>query len=255
MGRANVHPDFGAADLGAGPGGFGIPFRVVPESQPLVRIALGVYAGESDPGPYPIPLDTPVEGGPDAPLTAHRHVLVVRQGECKLYELGNARPVEDHWEASVGAIFDLASGKERPRGWTSVDAAGLPILPLLARYDEVAAGAIRHALRMTVPVSQHAYILPASHYASNKTSADLPPMGLRFRLKADYDLSRMTGQALVVATAMKQYGLVVADNGSPWYVTGAPDRRWNDDDLNQLKGIPGAAFEAVDSGPVVTEAP
>ncbi len=253
IGARNIHPDFGSADLGAGPEGFGIPFRVVPASQPLVPITLGAYADESDKGPAPIPLSTPVEGGPSS--DGDRHVLVVREGECVLYELGNAYPGDSGWTANALATFNLRSGAPRPEGWTSADAAGLPILPLLARYDEVASGRIRHAIRMTVPVSQRGYILPASHYASDNRDQDMPPMGLRLRLRADYDLSRMTGQAKVVATAMKEYGLVVADNGSGWFVTGAPDPRWNDDDLGQLKGIPGAAFEAVDSGPVITQAP
>lgn len=253
IGARNIHPDFGSADLGAGPEGFGIPFRVVPASTPTVPTTLGDYADESDQGPAPIPLSTPVEGG--ASSDGDRHVLVVREGECILYELGNAYPGRSSWQANVLAKFDLRSGAARPEGWTSADAAGLPILPLLARYDEVASGRIRHAIRMTVPTSQRGYILPASHYASGNTDPNLPPMGLRLRLRADYDLSGMTGQAKVVATAMKEYGLVVADNGSGWFVTGAPDPRWNDDDLGQLKGIPGSAFEAVDSGAVITQAP
>lgn len=249
---AHVHPDFGAADLGQGPGGFGIPYRIVPESQPLVRTQFGDYADESDPGSYPIPLDTPVEGGPDS--DGDRHVLVVREGECKLYELGNAYPRSGYLEASGGAIWDLNTGLRPPHvqpGWTSVDAAGLPVLPGLVRYDEVAAGEIRHAVRFTVRRTQRAYIAPASHWASSITDHDVAPMGLRLRMKASYDLSKFKGQALVIATALKRYGMIVADNGSDWFISGAPDTRWNDDDLGQLKGIPGSAFEAVQTGSIV----
>lgn len=248
----HVHPDFGAADLGQGPGGFGIPYRVVPESEPLVRTVFGDYADESDPGPYPAPLDSPVEGGPDS--DGDRHVLTVQQGKCLLYEMGNAYPRDDHWEASGGAVWNLNTGirttGEHPR-WTSADAAGLPILPGLVRYDEVAAGEIRHAVRFTISRSQRAYIAPASHWASSITDQDVPPMGLRVRMKASYDLSRFRGQSLVIATALKRYGMIVADNGSDWYISGAPDTRWDDDDLNQLKTIPGSAFEAVQTGDVV----
>lgn len=247
----HVHPDFGAADLGQGPGGFGIPYRIVPESTPLIRTEFGDYADESDPGDYPVPLDTPVEGGPDS--GGDRHVLVVQEGTCKLYEMGNAYPQSNSWKASGGAIWDLNTGLRPPHvqpGWTSVDAAGLPVLPGLVRYDEVAAGEIRHAVRFTVVRSQRAYIAPASHWASAITDQDVPPMGLRVRMKASYDLSKFKGQSLVIATALKRYGMIVADNGSNWYISGAPDTRWNDDDLNQLKGIPGTAFEAVQTGPV-----
>lgn len=247
---AHVHPDFGAADLGAGSGGFGIPFLIVPATQPLVPVQFGAYAGESDPGPYPVPLDAPIEGGADA--SGDRHVLVVREGECKLYELGNAVPHAGRWEASGGAVWDLRSGAPRPERWTSADAAGLPILPGLARYDEVAAGAIRHALRFTVSRTQRAYIAPASHWASSDSDPALPPMGLRLRMRADYPTAGFTGQSKVIVEALKRYGMIVADNGSDWYISGAPDPRWNDEDLSQLKAIPGAAFEAVDTGVPVT---
>lgn len=246
-----VHPDFGSADLGAGPGGFGIPYRVVPASQPLVRTVFGDYADESDPGPYPAPLDTAVEGGPNS--DGDRHVLVVREGECQLYEMGNAYPRDGYWDASGGAKWDLTTGTgpQRKPGYTSADAAGLPILPGLARYDEVAAGEIRHALRFTVSRTQRGYIAPASHYASSDRDPALPPMGLRLRMRADYDISGMRGQALVIATALKRYGMIVADNGSDWYISGAPDPRWDDDDLGQLKRVPGSAFEVVKTGEIV----
>jgi hypothetical protein len=246
---AMVHPDFGAADLGAGPGGFGIPYRVVDQSQELVPINFTDYGDESDPGPYPAPLDTAIEGGSGS--DGDRHVLIVQKGACKLYELGNAYAKAGSWEASGGAVFDLNTGAPRPAGWTSADAAGLPILPGLARYDEVAAGLIQHALRFTIQRTQRAYIAPASHWASSVTDPNVPPMGLRLRMKAGYSLAGLHGQSLVVATALKRFGMIVADNGSNWYISGAPDPRWDDEDLNQLKGVPGSAFEVVQTGAVV----
>jgi hypothetical protein len=179
-------------------------------------------------------------------------VLVVQEGTCRLVELYRAFPAGGGWQADSGARFDLGSNALRPLGWTSADAAGLPILPGLVRYDEVAAGRIDHALRVTFARTQRGYILPATHFASSSTDPDLPPMGLRLRLRADYDLSGITGQARVIAEALQRYGLIVADNGSNWYVQGAPDPRWDDDDLRQLAGIPGTAFEVVDTGPVHT---
>ena len=235
-----VHPDFGSNPA------YGIPYLVVPASQPAVPVNLGIYAGESDPGPYPIPLSAPVEGGSD------RHVLVVQQETCHLYELGGAVAGATAWSANVGVDWDLRSNALRPLGWTSADAAGLPILPGLARYDEVAAGHIDHALRFTVVDTQRGYILPATHFASSNTSADAPPMGLRFRLRADFDRSGYTGQSRVILDALARYGMIVADNGSNWYISGATDARWDDDDLNQLKGVPGTAFEAVYTGEVST---
>ncbi|MEH3054829.1 MAG: hypothetical protein PGN13_12635 [Patulibacter minatonensis] len=258
-GKSLVHPDFGSADLGAGPDGFGIPFRVVPEHTPAVPLVYGGvdqddianYRDESDLGDVPIPLDTPIEGGPGADRTADRHVSVVQQGTCMLHELGNARTEGDHWRVSGSYRFNLTTGAPRPVGWTSADAAGLPIEPLLVRYDEAASGRIKHAIRFTARGITNAYIPPASHFAPSSTDPNAPPMGQRFRMKASYDTSRFTGAAKVIATAMKEYGLVLADTGSDWYVTGAPDRRWDEDDLGQLKTIPGTAFEAVDSAPVV----
>lgn len=255
-----IHPDFGSADLGAGPDGFGIPFRVVPQNTAPVPVTFGGvdeddianYSDESDPGPYPIPLDTPIEGGASAPRTADRHVLVVQQTACQLFEMGQARVEGNGWRASVVAKFNLATGAPRPIGWTSADAAGLPILPLLARYDEAASGRIKHAIRMTSHGIANAYVPPASHFAPTSSDPSAPPMGQRFRMKASYDLSGFTGPARVIAQAMKEYGLVLADTGSDWYVTGAPDRRWDEDNLQQLKGIPGSAFEAVDSAPIIT---
>lgn len=235
-----LHADFG------GDGEYGIPYVVVEGDQPPVPITFTEYGEESDPGPYPVPPDAPVENGGD------QHVLVVDSGNCMLYELYHAEYNGDGWDAGSGAVFDLSSNDLRPAGWTSADAAGLPIFPGLARYDEVEAGAIHHALRFTVQESQMAYILPATHWASDSDDPDLPPMGLRLRLKADYDLSGYTGQARVILEALKTYGMIVADNGTSWFITGASDPRWDDDDLNQLKTVPGSAFEVVDTGELVT---
>jgi hypothetical protein len=232
----NVHPDFGSGRYGD----YGIPLTIVPRSQPKVPVRFTDYGDESDPGPYPLPATARVEGGSD------RHVLVVQRSRCRLYELFGARRNDSGgWDAASGAVFDLRSNRLRPSGWTSADAAGLPIAPGLARADEVRAGAIRHALRVTVPRSQRAFRAPARHFASSNSDPALPPMGLRLRLKASYPLSGYHGQALVILRALRRYGLIVADNGSPWYISGTPDRRWDDDDLDQLKRVPGSAFEAV----------
>ncbi len=234
-------PDFG------GGGQYGIPYVSVPFTQPLVPVSFD-EEDESDPGPYPTPLDAPVEGGGD------RHVLTLRQGDCKLFELYAADRQGSGWHAYSGAVWDLRSNALRPEGWTSADAAGLPILPGLARRDEADAGAINHALRITVPTTQKAYIHPATHWASSNTDPNQPPMGLRLRLKASYDISGLHGQAHAVAQALKTYGALVADNGggSPKvFVSGANDPGWNDDDLNAIKTIPASALEAVQTGPVV----
>jgi hypothetical protein len=238
-----LHPDFG------GNGEYGIPFITVPGTQPKVAINFTAYGDESDPGPYPIPMTAPIEGG--ASSDGDRHVLAVDTTSCILYELYRAFPTAQGWNADAGTKWNLNSNALRPDYWTSADAAGLPILPGLVRYDEVAAGAINHAVRFTVQRSQKGFIHPATHYASSNTSANLPPMGLRLRLKADYDISKFTGQSKIILQALKKYGMIVADNGSNWYITGAADARWNDDDLNQLKSVPGSAFEAVDTGPIV----
>jgi hypothetical protein len=240
--EARLHPDFASKT-------YGIPFKVVAKSQKRVPIHFTDYGDESDKGPYPIPASAPVEGGSD------RHVIVLQRGTCMLYELFGAQrlsPPARGWSAASGAKFDLRSGKPRPKGWTSADAAGLPIFPGLARADEVVgAKVITHALRVTVPRTQKAYVSPARHLASSDTDPDLPPMGLRLRLKASFDLKPFHGQALVILKALKRYGMIVADNGSPWYITGAPDRRFNDDNLHTLGQVPGSSFEAVQSGPLV----
>jgi hypothetical protein len=243
LGGRRLHPDFGENPL------YGIPYVVVPPSQPAVPVTYTAYGDESDPGPFPIPLDAPVEGGDSS--DGDRHVLVVRAGTCELFELYRAFPSGSGWRAESGARFDLASNALRPLGWTSADAAGLPILPGLVRFEEVAAGEIRHAIRVTFSRTRRGYVLPATHFASSSDDRDLPPMGMRFRLKASFDVTSLTGQARVVAVAMQRYGLIVADNGSNWYFQGAPSPGWDDDDLSQLKAIDGAWFEAVDTGPVL----
>jgi hypothetical protein len=242
-GRQFLHADFGSNPT------YGIPFVVVPSNQPNVPINFTAYGDESDPGPYPVPGNAPVEGGSSS--SGDRHVLVLQQGVCKLYEMFRAFPNGSGWNADAGAIFDLRSNALRPAGWTSADAAGLPILPGLVRFDEVAAGQITHALRFTVSRTQRAYIHPATHWASSSTDPNLAPMGLRLRLRADFDTSHFTGEARVLLEGLKKYGMMVADNGSDWFITGATDPRWNDTDLNQLKTVPGSAFEVVQTGTVV----
>ncbi|HEX3509772.1 MAG TPA: hypothetical protein VHT27_01610 [Solirubrobacteraceae bacterium] len=239
---AHLHPDFGTDPE------YGIPYEIVGPAQPPAPIRFDEYGEESDPGPYPVPLDAPVEGGPGA--EGDRHVLVLQRGSCRDYELYAASRSGGGWTAGSGAEFNLRSNALRPEGWTSADAAGLPILPLLVRYPEVRAGRIDHALRVTVPRTQRGYVQPATHLASSSSDPALPPMGLRLRLRASYPLGSFRGEALVILRALKLYGLIVADNGSPWYITGAPDPRWNDADLEQLRRVPGSAFEAVASGPI-----
>jgi hypothetical protein len=235
------------ADFGTNPA-YGIPYVVVGPHQPRVPIDFGEYGAESEPGPYPVPLGAPVEG---AGVEGDRHVLVLQTRACKLYELYAAQRKGAGWQAGSGAVFDLRSNALRPEGWTSADAAGLPIFPLLARYPQVHEGRIDHALRVTVSRTQAGYIHPATHLASSSDDASLPPMGLRLRLKAGFDLSPFHGQALVILRALKRYGLIVADNGSSWYIGGASDPRWSDEDLDQLKTVPGSAFEAVSTGPIL----
>jgi Dockerin type I domain len=237
-----LHPDFGSNP------DYGIPFVVVTGAQSKVPVSF-MYADESDPGPYPIPADAPIEGGAASP--GDRHVLVLDKDNCLLYETYDSHYLGPGWSCGSGAIFDLTSNRLRPDYWTSADAAGLPILPGLVRYDEVAAGAVNHAIRFTVASTQRGFIHPATHYASSNTDPAAPPMGLRVRLKTDFDLSHFTGAARVILTAMKKYGMILADNGSDWFFTGATDTRWNDTDLNQLKQVPGNAFEVVVSGSII----
>ncbi len=232
-----LHPDFG-------PVGTGIPFVAVTGGQAKVRVKFD-YADESDIAVYPIPSDAPIEGGADS--SGDRHVLMVDADNCVLYELFAAYPKSDgSWNAGAGAIFDLRDNALRPATWTSADAAGLPILPGLVRYDEVAAGEIRHALRFTAPKTQRAFVWPARHFASSLTDSRYPPMGQRFRLKADFDISVFPADAQVVLRALKKYGMILADNGSSWFVSGAPDDQWNNDTLHTLTRVKGSDFEAVD---------
>jgi len=241
---AHLHPDFGTNRS------YGIPYAVVGPRQRKVPIKFTLYGSESNPGPYPVPPNAPIEGG--APHgNGDKHVLVVQEGACKLYEMYLARRYRQGWAAGAGAVFNLRSSALRPEGFTSADAAGLPIFPLLARYPEAHAGRIEHALRVTVPRTRRGYIYPATHFASSSSDPNLPPMGLRLRLKASYSLSGFSGESLVILRALKRYGLIVADNGSPWFITGAPNPRWNDANLEQLKRVPGSEFEAVQSGPIL----
>jgi hypothetical protein len=238
---AHVHPDFGTVYNGA-PNG--IPFTVV--SDPVRRVPVHfTYASESDGHRYPLPPGVAIEGGPHA--SGDRHVLVLDRTTCTDYELFAAQPHKDHWTAGSGAIFHLNSDHLRPAGWTSADAAGLPILPGLARYSEVAAGAIDHALRFTASCTGPRYVYPARHIAPSCSGPNAPPMGLRVRLKAGVNISSFPRQARVVAQALKRYGLILADNGSPWYISGAPDPRWNDSALHELGRLRGSDFQVVNT--------
>lgn len=246
-----MHADFGAGTWNGGP--IGIPFVVVPGAQPFVPIDFILYGDESDPGPYPVPPNAPIEGGSGS--EGDRHVLVVNRGNCTLYELYYSWPQPDgSWQAGSGAVFDLASNALRPDGWTSTDAAGLPVLPGLVRYDEVASGAIKHALRFTVPRSRQAYVWPGRHIASSSTDPTRPPMGQRFRLKASFDIAPFSAANRVILQALKTYGMFVADNGGSWYLSGAPDERWDNDDLHNLEaGVHGSDFEAVDESSLMVD--
>lgn len=238
--NSGLHPDFGA-NYNGGP--FGIPYVVVSGNQPKVPMSFA-YADESDPGPYPIPANAPVEGGAGA--SGDRHVLVVDRDHWMLWETWDSHPRNGGWRCGSGARFDLGSNRLRPQGWTSADAAGLPIFPGLVRYDEVVGqGAILHALRFTVQKTRRAYLYPARHFASDTTSSVFAPMGMRVRLKGDFDISRFPAQARVVLQALKTYGMILADNGSNWFISGTPDARWDDDQLNSLKQVQGRNLEVV----------
>jgi len=241
---ANVHADFGSGRYEGAP--IGIPYETVPRTQRRVPVSFD-YADESDRGRYPIPRRAPVEGGRSS--DGDRHVIIVERSRCRLYELFDAHPLAGgaRWRAGSGAIFSLRSNRLRRRGFTSADAAGLPILPGLARYPELRRGHIDHALRFTVSRTRRAFIYPARHFASEETDPDLPAMGQRLRLERGFDISRFPRQSRVVLRALKRYGMILADNGSSWYVSGAPSRGWDNDDLHSLHGVPGSAFEAVDS--------
>lgn len=234
--------DFGSGLWDGGP--IGIPYVVAAPGQADVPVSFE-YDDESDPGPYPVPPNAPIEGGPSS--SGDRHVLVVEPAECRLYELYSAYPNgSGGWTAGSGAVWDLRSNAQRPAGWTSADAAGLPVLPGLVRYDEVAAGRIGHVIRMTVPQTRRQYLWPASHYASSSTDPNRPAMGERFRLKASVDESTFPEQVRPIIVALKTHGAIVADNGSAWYMSGVPDDRWDNDQLRTLNRIKGSDFEAVD---------
>jgi len=243
-----LHPDFGTVWNGA-PNG--IPYILADEHTRLVPIEFTAYGDESDPGPYPIPLNAPIEGGPNA--TGDRHVIVIDLSRRKLFELFRAFPQPNgSWRADSGAVWDLTSNRLRPERWTSADAAGLPIFPGLVRYDEaVVKGRIEHALRFTTRRTQRGYIHPATHWASTSNDPNLPPMGLRVRLRSNFDVSTFPASVRPILNALKTYGMFVADNGSDWYISGAPDSRWNDDDLHELGRVRGSDFEAVDTGPII----
>lgn len=242
-----LHPDFGTVWNNAP---MGIPYCVATKDTKRVAVTFE-YANESDAGPYPIPENAPIEGGPQS--TGDRHILILVPHEKKLYELYAAYPPKDGkgWTAGSGAIFDLTSNKTRPAGWTSADAAGLPIFPGLARYDEaVVKGKIEHALRFTCKKTQRGYIAPATHWASKSKEEKLPPMGLRVRLKASYDISKAPKSVQPILAALKTYGMILADNGGDWFISGAPDPKWNDEELNWMKRIKGSDLECVDTGPI-----
>ena len=238
-GAGALHPDFGS------PRAYGIPYTTVGKRARRVKVRFTAYGNESDYGRYRVPLRAPVEGG--AKADGDRHVIVYDKARCKLYELYRAFPRKRRWEADSGVIWNLRSAALREDGLTSADAAGLPVFPGLVRYGEVRSGSIDHAIRLTFESTRDALIHPASHCAGDTAAAAAPPMGLRLRLKAGYDISGITGDARVIAEALQRYGFIVADNGSNWYFSGATDRRWNDDNLSQLKAIPGTAFEVVAS--------
>lgn len=235
-----LHPDFGTVYDGE-PNG--IPYVTVPGTQTQYP-ATFMYQSESDPGPYAIPLNAPIEGGPDS--TGDRHVISVDIDNCILYEMWDSYPQTASWQAGSGAIFNLLANTLRPSGWTSADAAGLPIFPGLVKYDEVLTGTINHAIRFTVPQTQDTFVWPARHEASNLTGSQYPPMGVRFRLKASFDISGFSATNQIILQALKTYGMMIADNGSSWYIQGAPDSRWDDDDLHNLTTLNGSDFEVVD---------
>ena len=253
-GGDTLHPDFGSNPR------YGIPFEIVPADQRRVRVKLKAYPHESDPGPHPIPRNARIEGGKRS--NGDRHVLVLERDSndtdpyCRLIELYRAFPPKQGrpWKADQASVFDLGSDlPQRPDGWTSADAAGLPILPGLIRFDEVEAGFIDHAIRITFERTRRAYLSPASHFASEECGATLPPMGMRLRLREGYELDGMSPEASTIAQALKTYGAIVADNGSNFFITGASDARWDDDALSDLKDIPGDAFEVVDTGAELTD--
>ncbi|MCB0353361.1 MAG: hypothetical protein KDD64_07555 [Bdellovibrionales bacterium] len=246
--NTGLHPDFGTFWQGA-PNG--IPYVAVRGDQKKSTVDF-YYQDESDAGPYPIPNNAPIEGGENG--TGDRHILILDSDNWTLYELYDARKSAGRWTAGSGAIFDLNSNELRPEGWTSADAAGLPILPGLVRYDEVVTRAeIKHALRFTASVTRKAYVAPARHHAGSRTDEDLPPMGMRVRLKSDFDISGYSQNVQVILRALKTYGMFLADNGSDWFISGAPDSRWSDDELSELSSVKGRDFEVIQMGEIVED--
>jgi hypothetical protein len=244
-----IHPDFGAGLYNGST--MGIPYTVVDSSQPLIPIEFTAYGSESDAGPMPIPLTVPIEGYPN-PGSGDRHVLVLDTNTCFLYELYSSYPQSTVWNAASAAVWDLSADEQRPYTWTSADAAGLPIFPGLVRYDEVAAGAIKHAMRFTVQNSSAGFTPPASHWAATTAAAYAPPMGMRMRLKSSFDISSFSAANQVILNAMKKYGIIVADNGSSMYISGAPDDRWNNSDLHNLGSVTASDFEVIQISPLYT---
>jgi len=252
-----LHPDFGSSKIDGAP--IGIPFIVVPMKQPKVTISFRNFgdehhaSDESDTGAYPIPRTAPIEGGPKS--KDDRHVIVVQEGSCTLFELYKSVPNADgSWSAVSAARFDLAGHELRIDGWTSADAAGLPIFPGLVRAEEIAAGEIRHALRFTAPRTRNQYVWPARHFASSDSDESLPPLGQRFRLRANFDLSRFSQTNQIILRALQTYGMILADNGSSWFLSGAPHSDWSDDQLRELRQVKGSDFEAVDVSSLMMEA-
>jgi hypothetical protein len=246
-----LHPDFGSGLYDGS--SIGIPYVVVGAGQSFVNITFTAYGSESDPGPMPVPATAPIEGYP-APGSGDRHILVLDNNNCWLYELYSSYPQTDgSWDAASAAVWDLTADEQRPLTWTSADAAGLPIFPGLIRYDEVAAGAINHAIRFTLQDSQAAFTPPASHWASTTSNSLAAPMGMRMRLKSSFDISGFSPANQVILTALQQYGMIMADNGSNMFISGAPDDRWDNDDLHNLTTLTASDFEVVDMNPVYTQ--
>lgn len=247
--NVSVHADFGSGLYNGGK--IGIPYVVVSGTQPLLPVTFSAYGSESDPGPMPVPATGPIEGDPN-PGTGDRHVLVLNKDNCFLYELYSSYPGSGSWSAGSAAVWDMTMNQQRPYGWTSADAAGLPIFPGLIRYDEVAAGNIKHAIRFTLQQSRAAFVAPASHWASSSANTNLAPMGMRVRLKSGFNIAGYSAANQVILKAMKQYGMIMADNGSSMYISGAPDDRWDNDDLHALGNLKASDFEVVQMGTVYT---
>jgi hypothetical protein len=252
IGSAPIHPDFGSGEYNGS--SIGIPYVVVNASQAPVTINFTAYGDESDPGPAPVPASAPIEGYPN-PGNGDRHVLVLDNSSCFLYEMDNSQPQSDgSWDADSAAVWDLLNDEQRPLTWTSADAAGLSIFAGLVRYDEMASGAIKHAIRITLQDSKAAFVAPASHWAANSSNANAAPMGMRLRLKASFDISGFSPTNQVILKALQQYGAIMADNGSNMFISGAPDSRWDNDDLHNLTSVTAADFEVVQLGTVITAA-